>query len=79
MRGGKGDFATRAVTADEAVAKINGGDHVFVHGAAATPTALLDAMCARRDLEDVTLYHLSRSSPFLRRLREASSLASSSS
>ena len=34
------------------------GDRVFVHGAAATPTALLDAMCARVDLERVTLYHL---------------------
>lgn len=47
-----------AVTADEVVSKIKSGDHVFVHGAAATPTALLDAMCARTDLERVTLYHL---------------------
>ena len=48
----------RGVTPDEVVAKIRSGDRVFVHGAAATPTTLLDAMCARSDLENVTLYHL---------------------
>lgn len=31
---------------------------VFVHGAAATPLPLLAALAARRDLEDVRLYHL---------------------
>ncbi len=30
----------------------------FIHGAAATPTSLLQAMCDRGDLESVTLYHL---------------------
>ncbi len=29
-----------------------------MHGAAATPTPLLDALCARRDLSDVSIYHL---------------------
>ncbi len=51
-------WATGAVTPEEVVSKIRSGDRVFVHGAAATPAALLDAMCARSDLEDVTLYHL---------------------
>ena len=46
------------MTPQEVVARIKSGDRVFVHGAAATPTALLDAMCERRDLEGVTLYHL---------------------
>lgn len=32
--------------------------HVFVHGAAATPVPLLDALAKRADLEDVTLHHL---------------------
>jgi acyl-CoA hydrolase len=32
--------------------------HVFVHGAAATPTPLLDALVRRHDVSDVTLYHL---------------------
>jgi 4-hydroxybutyrate CoA-transferase len=31
---------------------------VFVHGAAATPTPLLEALAGRRDLEDVRMYHL---------------------
>jgi acyl-CoA hydrolase len=31
---------------------------VFVHGAAATPTPLLAALCERQDLENVDLYHL---------------------
>lgn len=51
-------WSAGARSAEEVVAKIASGDRVFVHGAAATPTALLDAMCARDDLADVTLYHL---------------------
>lgn len=47
-----------AVTAEEVVSHLKSGDRVFVHGASATPTVLLDAMCARADLECVTLYHL---------------------
>lgn len=31
---------------------------VFVHGASATPTPLLTALCKRQDLENVKLYHL---------------------
>lgn len=51
-------WTANARSASEVVSKIRSGDRVFVHGAAATPTALLDAMCARDDLSDVTLYHL---------------------
>jgi 4-hydroxybutyrate CoA-transferase len=40
------------------VAAVTSGARVFVHGAAATPGPLLDALAARRDLEGVTLYHL---------------------
>ncbi len=54
---------TRGVTPDEAVAPIRSGMKVFVHGAAATPTALLDALARRTDLSDVTLYHLHTSGP----------------
>jgi acyl-CoA hydrolase len=42
---------------------VKSGDRVFVHGAAATPTALLDALCARTDLEGVELYHLHTNGP----------------
>jgi len=40
---------------------------VFIHGAAATPTPLLTALCKRQDLADVRLYHLhlSVTSPLL--------------
>lgn len=51
-------FETAAVTPEEVVSHIKSGDRVFVHGASATPTVLLDAMCKRKDLSGVRLYHL---------------------
>jgi len=46
-------------TADEAVALIQSGWRVFVQGAAATPTVLLDALARRADaLHDVETVHL---------------------
>jgi acyl-CoA hydrolase len=52
-----------AVGADEALACVRSGMRVFVHGAAATPTPLLDALSRRRDLENVTLYHMHTAGP----------------
>jgi len=54
---------TGAVTADEAVAPLNSGMRVFVHGAAATPTPLLEAMVRNTSLRDITLYHLHTTGP----------------
>lgn len=51
-------WAARAVSAADAVALVPSGARVFVHGAAATPVPLLDALAARRDVEGVRLYHL---------------------
>jgi acyl-CoA hydrolase len=51
-------WSARAVSAADAVAHVPTGARVFVHGAAATPIPLLDALAARRDLEGVRLYHL---------------------
>lgn len=51
-------WTQRAASADEVVAHIKSGDRVFIHGASATPTPLIDALCRRADLENVTLYHL---------------------
>ncbi|HZP47723.1 MAG TPA: acetyl-CoA hydrolase/transferase C-terminal domain-containing protein [Vicinamibacterales bacterium] len=51
-------WADRAVSADEAVACVGSGMSVFIHGAAATPTPLVDALSRRLDLADVKLYHL---------------------
>ncbi|MCB9540415.1 MAG: acetyl-CoA hydrolase/transferase family protein [Myxococcales bacterium] len=48
----------RAVSPEDALSHVHSGDTLFVHGAAATPTPLLDALCGRADLEGVRLYHL---------------------
>ncbi|HEU4787185.1 MAG TPA: acetyl-CoA hydrolase/transferase C-terminal domain-containing protein [Gemmatimonadaceae bacterium] len=57
------DWTKRAVTPDEAVACVRSGMNIFVHGAAATPSILLEALARRRDLSDVTLYHMHTSGP----------------
>jgi acyl-CoA hydrolase len=36
---------------------------IFVHGAAATPNPLIEALARRRDLHDVTIYHLHTTGP----------------
>ena len=48
----------KPVSADEAVSRLKSGMNVFIHGAAATPTPLLEAMCRRTDLTGLKLYHL---------------------
>lgn len=50
-------WTDRAVSAADTVSHINSGMRVFIHGAAATPTPLIDAL-AKRDVENVTTYHL---------------------
>ncbi|HEX9206560.1 MAG TPA: acetyl-CoA hydrolase/transferase C-terminal domain-containing protein [Candidatus Deferrimicrobiaceae bacterium] len=62
------DWARKAVSAEEAVRLLRSGTNVFVHGAAATPTPLLDAMVRRKDLEGVKLYHMHTAgdTPFIR-------------
>ncbi len=57
------DWYTGAVSPEEVVSHIESGDRVFIHGAAATPTPLLDALAARTDLEGVQLYHLHLDGP----------------
>jgi 4-hydroxybutyrate CoA-transferase len=52
-----------AVSPGEAVSHVHSGMRVFVHGAAATPTPLLEAVSGRDDLTDVTLYHLHTAGP----------------
>jgi 4-hydroxybutyrate CoA-transferase len=51
-------WSSRAGSAAEVVAHVPSGARVFVHGAAATPIPLLDALAARTDLDGVMLYHL---------------------
>lgn len=52
------DWKAREGTADDVVKHLKSGDRVFLHGASATPIPLIDALCRRKDLERVTLYHL---------------------
>jgi acyl-CoA hydrolase len=52
-----------AVSPVDALAHIRSGMRVFVHGAAATPTPLLEALCDRPGIEGVTLYHLHTEGP----------------
>jgi acyl-CoA hydrolase len=53
----------KAVAPADAVAGILSRTNLFIHGAAATPTPLIEAMAARRDLEAVRLYHLHTAGP----------------
>lgn len=52
-----------AKSAADVVAHIKSGDRIFIHGAAATPTPLIDAMSARTDLSGVELYHIHLAGP----------------
>lgn len=56
-------WAAAGGSPDDVVAHIRSGMHVFVHGSAATPHPLLQALCRRTDLENVTLYHLHTDGP----------------
>lgn len=58
MTSARNSTAPAPQTAAEAVSHIRSGMRVFVHGSAATPHPLLQALCRRTDLENVTLYHL---------------------
>ena len=66
------DWKSRGVSAADTIAAVASGHTVFVHGACATPAPLIDALCARRDLEKVKLYHLhtAGAAPFAERGRE---------
>ncbi|MGA3030400.1 MAG: acetyl-CoA hydrolase/transferase C-terminal domain-containing protein [Candidatus Limnocylindrales bacterium] len=49
----------RIVSADEAVSGIQSGEQIFMHGAAATPSVLLDALVRRApELQDVKIVHM---------------------
>jgi 4-hydroxybutyrate CoA-transferase len=66
------DWKSRASSAADAVSGVRSGHRIFLHGACATPTPLVEAMCARHDLADVRLYHLHTAgpAPFAERGRE---------
>jgi 4-hydroxybutyrate CoA-transferase len=51
-------WSNRALSAADVIGHVPSGARVFVHGAAATPVPLLDALAARADVEELRLYHL---------------------
>lgn len=54
----------RIVSADEAVSGIKSGQQIFMHGAAATPSVLLEALVRRApELQDVKLVHMHAEGP----------------
>ena len=52
-----------SVTPDEAVGTLRSGMQIFIHGASATPTPLIEAMCRRSDLCELKLFHLHTAGP----------------
>ena len=49
----------KIVSAQQALAEVSSGDHVFIHTAAATPQVLVEALTARApELQGVQIYHL---------------------
>jgi acyl-CoA hydrolase len=56
-------WKNRAVSPEDALGCLQSRQRIFIQGAAATPTLLLDALCSRRDLEGVRLYHLHTAGP----------------
>jgi acyl-CoA hydrolase len=57
------DWKSKAVSPEDAIKYVKSKDKIFVHGASATPTTLLDALVKRKDLESVKLYHLHLTGP----------------
>jgi hypothetical protein len=57
------DWRERTVSAEHALRCVSSGMRVFVHGAAATLTPVIDALVARRDLDHMTVYDLHTSGP----------------
>jgi acyl-CoA hydrolase len=52
------EWRARAQSPGQVLSHVKSGHRVFVQGASATPTLLLDTLMQRRDLEHVQLYHL---------------------
>jgi acyl-CoA hydrolase len=57
------DWASRSDSPAEVVSHIRSGMRLFVHGACATPTPLVEALAARSDLDGVRIFHLHTNGP----------------
>lgn len=56
-------WRSRSVSPAEVVSRVRSGMTLFLHGAAATPTPLAEALAARTDLENVRIFHLHTNGP----------------
>jgi len=54
---------SKASSLESIAALIRSNQNIFIHGAAATPTPLIEALTSRNDLENVKLYHLHTAGP----------------
>ncbi len=59
----KEDWKSKATSPDQVTAMLESGMKIFIQGAAATPTTLIDSMVERDDLEGIRLYHLHLDGP----------------
>jgi acyl-CoA hydrolase len=68
------DWVTRAVSPGEVAAHVHNGMTAFLHGAAATPLPLVEALAMRTDLKNVRIVHLHTEgrAPYVEPGREAS-------
>ena len=59
------NWSSRAVSPAEVVSQVRSGMTLFLHGASATPTVLVEALAARTDLAGVRIFHLHTNGPAL--------------
>ena len=52
------NWQARAESLEDLMKRVPNNSRVFVQGAAATPTPLLEGLCARQDISGIKLYHL---------------------
>lgn len=57
------NWQSQASSPQDVTRDIQNGMRIFVHGATATPTPLLEALCDNQRLEKATLYHLHTQGP----------------
>jgi 4-hydroxybutyrate CoA-transferase len=57
------DWSKKAVSPSEAVVHVKSGMKLFLHGASMTPVPLVEALCKRQDVADVSLYHIHTAGP----------------
>lgn len=63
MKNAWSQLKQRAMSAEDVVKLVPNGSNAFLHGGAATPTALVEALAKRTDLEGLKVYHVHTEGP----------------